>query len=281
MTAWLRSTAPFLVDVAACAHGVDAAKSWLFATNVADLRSLASMCPHPPNHHPPLAGRRLPDGTFASRLTARYPDSLAAGLVSCLRAGITSSHGLAPVRNWSSLLPCSIQWPVPDSRVEDGAGTNSTACWSRPHGADIFGALRKQWTDRLIHSNLHTKISAALLSGSRSPPLTEDELSPFLSDLRTYLAITDERLWEACLSVSPGQPFRLALWRRLSGMLSDPDAEFLDLLPHGVPLGVDPAAPVPPSSVMPRSAASHASGALHLCVAERSLRPRHRRYTSC
>ena len=51
--------------------------------------------------------------------------------------------------------------------------------------------------------------------------------------------------------MAPGQPFRLALWRRLCGMFQDPDAGFLDLLPHGVPLGVDdPSAPVPPSSVM-------------------------------
>ena len=207
MTAWLRSTAPFLVDVAACAHGLDAAKSWLFATNVAALRSLASACQHPPKHHPPIAGRRLPDGTFASRLTARYPDSLAAGLISCLRVVLTSSFGLALVRDWSSLLPCSIQWPVPDGRVEDGAGANSTACWSRPHGSDIFGSLRKQWTHRLIRSNLHIKISSALLSGSRSAPLTEDELAPFLADLRAYLAITDERLWEACLSVPPRTAF--------------------------------------------------------------------------
>ena len=49
----------------------------------------------------------------------------------------------------------------------------------------------------------------------------------------------------------PGQPFRVHLWKILMDVIADPDASFLGLLPDGVPLGVDPAAPVPACPVLP------------------------------
>ena len=67
--AWMRQFTPYLASVAACAHGMDAFKSWLFCSNHPDVMRLAS--------HPPLSGKRSSDGTFLTRLTALYPQSLA------------------------------------------------------------------------------------------------------------------------------------------------------------------------------------------------------------
>ena len=84
MTSWVRSSAPVLVQVAGCAHGMDAAKSWLLACNFDSASALQSVCQHAPGSHPPVSGKRLPDGTFATRLTARYPQSMARAIASVI-----------------------------------------------------------------------------------------------------------------------------------------------------------------------------------------------------
>ena len=43
--------------------------------------------------------------------------------------------------------------------------------------------------------------------------------------------------WGKCLEVTPGQPFRLNLWRILAEMSNDPDSTFTDQLSAGVSLG--------------------------------------------
>ena len=220
MTSWVSACAPVLTNVAACTHGRDVYKAWLFASNVPDMVRIASDCPRPPHTHPPLAGKRLPDGSFATRQTAQYPLTLAQALVSVLRPWVTSGSGLHQIRTWSEHLPLRIPWPINHQRVEDGAGTSSTACWTTPVGPDCFRSLRRAWVRRLFAGGLHLKIVAALLTGNEDPPLSQDELTPFLQDVRDFLQLSDDRLWQACLAVAPGQPFRLALWRRLAGVRS-------------------------------------------------------------
>ena len=50
--------APFSSHVAACAHGVNLAKAWVFWSNYPDIQELASICPHVFVYHPPFAGKR-------------------------------------------------------------------------------------------------------------------------------------------------------------------------------------------------------------------------------
>ena len=105
MTSWVRNTAPTLVQVAGCAHGMNAAKSWLLACNFDSAANLQSVCSHPPGFHPAVSGKRLPDGTFATRLTARYPDSMAQAIASAVAPALTSRLGLVDYHTWTSLLP--------------------------------------------------------------------------------------------------------------------------------------------------------------------------------
>ena len=58
------------------------AKAWVFWSNYPDVQAFASVCSHGSGFHPSFAGKRLPDGSFASRHTACYPDSLASAIVS-------------------------------------------------------------------------------------------------------------------------------------------------------------------------------------------------------
>ena len=83
-----------------------------------------------------------------------------------------------------------------------------------------------------------------LVSPSKEPPLSDAALQPFLSDLRSFLRIDREDIWQRLLQVDPGQPFRLNLWHCLSVLTRDPDMDFFKLLHEGVPLGIGTPIPV-------------------------------------
>ncbi|OLP86243.1 hypothetical protein AK812_SmicGene32672 [Symbiodinium microadriaticum] len=100
---------------------------------------------------------------------------------------------------------------------------------------------RTAWSRRLLSDGLATRVASALNSGSRDPPLSDSDLEPFLSDLRSFLGITDEETWHQLLSVQPGQRFRLNLWHRLSLICADPDSDYFDILRVMAP-------PAPPDS---------------------------------
>ena len=61
-------------------------------------------------------------------------------------------------------------------------------------------------------------------------------MCPFLADLRAWLGVTSDAVWDRCLSVPAGQPFRLHLLRVMSEICRDPDAAFTALY---VPLRVN------------------------------------------
>eukprot|EP00439_Symbiodinium_sp_Y106_P015922 s6568_g2.t1 len=114
-----------------------------------------------------------------------------------------------------------------------------------------FRSLRTRWlvSERLgprgswIHG-LASSIAAKLDSGERDPPLSDEALLPFLDDLRRFLQVTDDSIWESLLSVQIGQPFRLNLWHCLALICRDPDSDYFQLLRDGVPLGIS--SPIPP-----------------------------------
>ena len=144
------------------------------------------------------------------------------------------------------MLPTAPCWPPPSGRVEDGAGLCSSATPFPPTQSDVLGGLRKVWCKRLLDSGLHQQIASRLLSGSKTNPLSEAELAPFLADLRTFLHVESDSTWKSLVSVLDGQPFRLNLWHCLSLLCSDPDSDYFHVLREGVPLGVGSTIPVCP-----------------------------------
>ncbi|CAE7302951.1 LRRC45 [Symbiodinium sp. CCMP2592] len=262
--AWIRHHCLSAVEIAACSFGVNAKKSWTFISNLADLSSLASACCHPPGTHPPLAGKRDSSGAFLTRTTACYPDGLCERFAALMAPYLSRSVGLVPFLSWeTALLEPQLCWPLPSSRIEDGAGSCSTASWSKPSGPDTFGSLRKLWVKRILSGDFLAKFRARLASGSKDAPISESELEPFLGDLRSFLglAVTD---FDTLLSVPPGQPFRLFLLDALLQLSRDPDRPFVDLLLEGVPLGVDEPMPACPT-LFPASATKDPSMDLQHC----------------
>ena len=121
--AWMRQFTPYLASVAACAHGMNAFKSWLFCCNHPDVMRLASVCSHPKGTHPSVSGKRSSDGAFLTRLTALYPQSLANAIAQIFRSALSVGDELVPFLQWERLLPARSPFSVPKHRIEDGCGT--------------------------------------------------------------------------------------------------------------------------------------------------------------
>ena len=81
--------------------------------------------------------------------------------------------------------------------------------------------LWSRWFKRLSDSKQCLKIVAALRPGCKEPPLSYEELKPYIDDLCDILGCP------------PGD--RLHLWYHLASFLGDPDAQLV----KGVPLGVN------------------------------------------
>ena len=96
--------------------------------------------------------------------------------------------GEVPLEHWQQMLPPRLQWPVPVTRVEDGGGLPSTAFHMTKCMADRLVKLRSQWFKRLSDTKHCLKITAALISGCREPPLSQQELQPYVEDLWTVLS---------------------------------------------------------------------------------------------
>ena len=122
-----------------------------------------------------------------SLLSAEYPALLAQALASIIRPFLTTGHQVIHAADWQSILPKQLSWPDPPGRIEDGGGLPSTALHMTPQRHDKLAALRSRWFRRLSDSRQCLKITAALLSGCKEPPLSESELKPYLDDILEIL----------------------------------------------------------------------------------------------
>ena len=115
--AWIFQIAPF------CHHEVEWAKNWMFVANHPTCGSVASrcICTKP---HLQISGKKLPDGTWFSRLTAAYPPSLAAKLAELFLPHIGHDDLRISLTDWRQRLPRLLRWShLPGDRVEDGGAS--------------------------------------------------------------------------------------------------------------------------------------------------------------
>ncbi|CAE7256654.1 unnamed protein product [Symbiodinium microadriaticum] len=245
---WLRSTTPYVIQVAACKHDLDVSKHWMFSSNCPGILELASSCSHSPGTHRPIWGQRAADGSFFSRLTAQYPKSLAEVLAAFLIGFTTRENRLLPSVDWRSALPNNPTWPRPRSRVEDGAGVHSSAFWIQPQSKDHLRLLRQSWTTRLCQDRLCLRIADSLRQGIDQPPVSQRELQPFLDDVCDFCGVLPQNRQDF-LAIEPGQPFRLNVLEHLLRACDDSEADLCPMLREGVRLGVE--FDIPPSKHWP------------------------------
>ena len=117
-----------------------------------------------------------------------------------------------------------------------------------PREPDFFAGLRTAWTEAPRATGLLRQILQRLGASDKAAPLSDLELQPFLHGLRKWLGVRSDAVWTKSLEITPGQPFRLHLFRILAEMSSDPGSAFTDQLAAGVALGVH--SQLPPGAVM-------------------------------
>ena len=125
----------------------------------------------------------MADGTFFSRLTAEYPQELAAELALVIAPFVSKANTVLPLESWRTRLPLKLQWPKAPHRIEDGGGLPSSALNMSQSTSDPLFGLRSRWFKRLSDTKQCLKIVAALRSGCKEPSLSPDELAPYMADL--------------------------------------------------------------------------------------------------
>ena len=152
------------VATPACKWGLDIFKTWAIAATSDRISTLAGHCKH--SDHMDFRGKRLPDGSFVSSITAEYPSSLASAIIDALRPWTSQSNTFNfNIAQWRNLLAKNPITRGP--RITDGAGDNSSANWTIPLSNDHFQPLRQRWIKRILQSIYH-----------------RTELAPFLQDIR-------------------------------------------------------------------------------------------------
>ena len=77
------------VATPACRWGLDWYKTGAIAATSDRIQSLAAQCNH--TAHQDFRGKRLPDGSFISALTAEYPSKLAAAIIDIIKPWVSQS----------------------------------------------------------------------------------------------------------------------------------------------------------------------------------------------
>ena len=219
----------YFVATPACKWGLDFFKYWAIAATSEHISSLAGQCSH--RDHMDFRGKRLPDGSYISALTAEYPSPVASAIIDMISPWVSKSSLMnQDLSTWRTLLSRN---PISKGpRITDGAGNISSANWTIPQSTTFFKSLRQVWIKRILQTKLHTKVVDACKRHQSDPVLSEEELLPFLQDIQNSFPSTS-----LDLTIPDHQPFRLKLLHSLLLISKDPDPKIATLLQEGIPSG--------------------------------------------
>ena len=139
----------YFVATPACKWGLDFFKYWAIAATSENISHLAGHCSH--RDHMDFRGKRLPDGSYISALTAEYPSAFASAIIDIISPWVTKSSLMnQDLSTWRSLLSRN---PISKGpRITDGAGDASSANWTIPLSKDffffpshLFGRMKVHW----------------------------------------------------------------------------------------------------------------------------------------
>ena len=219
----------YFVATPACKWGLDFVKYWAVAATSDRISKLAGRCSH--RDHMDFRGKRLPDGSYISALTAEYPSAFASAIIDIISPWVsTSSLMNQDLSSWRSLLSRNPLSKGP--RTTDGAGDISSANWTIPGSTDSFKSLRQVWVRRILATKLHTKVVDACQCHQTDPFVSEEELLPFLQDIQHSFPSNS-----LDFTIPDHQPFRLQLLHSLLLISKDPDPKIATLLQEGIPSG--------------------------------------------
>ena len=252
---FLKLSAPYCVNLAACSFDVDFAKSWMFATSFFPLTQLGSQCNHAPGAHRSIVGVRKADGPFLSRGIATYPVKLCQQFALLVSPLLSHEGNSLDLSSATRLIPTKGLHDLPVSH-EDGGGLHSQPDWSRPSRSepDCFHDLRAKWLQLLTEMKLPQRLPEYFSSKSTEPPFDEQILEPFANALTEFLTEAGQPVdW----SVREHQPMNLCILQSLSQLMGDADIFLFPSLLEGVSTGFFHG--IPPSNSLPKSAADTAT----------------------
>ena len=210
----------YFVATPACKWGLDFFKYWAVAATSDRISKLAGHCSH--RDHMDFRGKRLPDGSYISALTAEY-SAFASAIIDVISPWVsTSSLMNQDLSSWRSLLSRNPLSKGP--RITDGAGDISSANWTIPRSTDSFKSLRQVWIRRILATKLHTKVVDACRCHQTDPFVSEEELLPFLQDIQHSFPSNS-----LDFTIPDHQPFRLQLLHSYS---SSPRTQIQRLRPY-------------------------------------------------
>lgn len=201
------------------------------------MKSLGSICKHPPYTHEQIAGVRAADGSYMSRATAEYPSEMYQAIAAIISPLCSpSKRQILDLALAQAAIPIK-QLELPVS-YEDGGGLHSEPDWSRPFRSvpDSLHELRRQWVQILLKDKLIDKRQHFFNAGDVNPPFDQHDLEPFKQSLSKFIQsngmIPD---W----STRPDQPMHLAIMASLSKIMDDKDTTLFPMLLEGAPAGFD------------------------------------------
>ena len=228
---WTHHKGSHCVSIAACAHGLDFSRSWLFASTFEPIRQLASICP--PHHvHQDFAGVQL-------------PDSLAQTFAQIVSPLFSEGHGnTLNIEHALQLIPTKTFEQPPHANV-DGGGRFSVPDWSGPQISDnLFQQVRNLWTEKILATGLHHSLIQHFRSHATTPPFPLEVIRGFRDlfefGMREYVSNWD---W----SIRADQPMCLKAMQSTALAMNDLDVELWPQVLAGVNTGFRN--DIPPSQV--------------------------------
>ena len=231
---WLLTSGASCIHLAACAFGRNWNKSWMFASSLRSLQSMACVCTHPKASHENIGGVLDATGQFLSRQTAEYPVELANQFAQITLPLFSATQQDIKWDERKRILPVKGLIDPPRSS-QDGGGVHSLPDWSAPHHKpDVFSEVRRSWMKHIISNKWHLRLIAHLDQHINSPIFTPSEVQQFRESLEQL--VTSHGL-AADWAIPADQPLNLRFLQNLSILCGDPDNQLFDHLISGVPTG--------------------------------------------
>ena len=247
---WLRTSGASCIHLAACAFGRNWNKSWMFASSLQSLQSMACICSHPKSSHEDIGGVLDATGQFLSRQTAEYPVDLASQFAQITLPLFSKNAMDLKWDERTSILPIKGLVDPPRSS-QDGGGVHSIPDWSAPHNKpDVFGEVRRFWMKHIISNRWHLRLMAHLEQHINSPIFSPSEVQQFRESLEKLVT---SRGFTADWTIPADQPLNLHFLQTLSTLCEDPDKMLFEHLIPGVPTGYH--GDIPISSCFPTTTA--------------------------
>ena len=231
---WLLTSGASCIHLAACEFGRNWNKSWMFASSLHSLQSLACVCTHPKSSHDDIGGVLDATGQFLSRQTAEYPFELASQFAQITLPLFSTTAKDFQWDERKSILPIKGLVDPPRSS-QDGGGVHSIPDWSAPRPKpDVFGEVRRFWMKHIISNMWHLRLRAHLEQHINSPIFTPSEVQQFRESLEKLVT---SQGFTADWTIPEDQPLNLQFLQTLSTLCNDPDKQLFDHLIPGVPTG--------------------------------------------